>query len=129
MAKKILVIDDDPLVLKSIRKLLEKEGYFIDTAKCAKEALEKVEVQEFQLIICDIRMPEIDGIDLIGDIRRIRKDENKPDIPVIFITGYASEEAPAKADKLGAMDYILKPFDIDKLLNSVKKSLADRDGL
>lgn len=123
MARNILVIDDDPLVLKTIRKLLDKAGYVVETAKTAREGLEKGKNYDFDLIICDVRMPEINGIELITEVREFRKGKNKTEIPVIFITGYASEEAPIQAIKLGAEDYILKPFDIDKLLAAVNNIL------
>ena len=124
MPKSILVIDDDVLVLKTVKKLLDREGYLVEAAKDASEGFEKVKKQEFNLIVCDVRMPSVDGIELIEQVKNFRKSENKPAIPFVFITGYASEEAPIKALKLGAKDYILKPFDIDKLLESVKNNLA-----
>lgn len=120
MAKNILVIDDDALVLKTIRKLLEREGYSVETAKSAREAIEKLSAQGFNLIVCDVRMPEMDGIEFLEEIKK----GNKPQIPIIYITGYASEEAPIKALRLGAKDYVLKPFDMDKLLESVKNNLG-----
>jgi len=123
MAKKILVIDDDPLVCKSLYFLLNREGYLVDIMKNSKEVLEKIKNQDFDLIICDIRMPEIDGIELIRQIKKYRKDSERVNIPVIFITGYASKEAPVKARDLGAESYLLKPFDIDMLLDTVKKIL------
>jgi len=124
MDKKILVIDDDVLVLKTVKKLLDREGYVVEIAKSAQEGLEKIMKQEFNLVVSDVRMPEKDGIELIEQVRQIRKNENKPHLPFVFITGYASEEAPIKALKLGAKDYVLKPFDIDKLLESVKNNLT-----
>jgi len=124
MKQKILLIDDDPLVVKTIKKLVEREDYVIDIAKDANEGLKKGKENDFQLIICDIRMPEINGIQLIKKLREFYRNENKTQIPVIFITGYANEDAPEEALKLGAKDYILKPFDIDKLLNSIKSNLA-----
>jgi CheY-like chemotaxis protein len=103
------------LVLKSLRKLLEKEKYFVETAKSAKEALEKIKNSNFNLIICDIRMPEMNGIEFTEELKK------EKDIPIIFITGYFSEDGPIKAEKLGVKDYILKPFDIDKLLEAIKR--------
>ena len=118
MPKNILVIDDDVLVLKTVKKLLDREGYIVETAKSATEAIEKLKDHVFNLIISDVRMPVMDGIEFL---ERIKK-ENKT--PVIYITGYASEEAPIRALKLGAKDYVLKPFDIDKLLDSIKNNLS-----
>lgn len=124
MGKKILVVDDDALVLKTIRKLLEREGYAVEAVKSARDGVEKIKQQEFDLIVCDVRMPETDGIEMLEQLKEMRKKEGKTDIPIVFITGYASEEAPIKALRLGAKDYVLKPFDMDKLLESVKNNLA-----
>ncbi len=124
MEKKILLIDDDPLILKSVKRLFDKEGYDVETAEEPEEGIEKARNQDFNLIVCDIRMPGIDGIKLITQVKEYRKNNNKKDIPVILITGYSSEEAPIHAIKLGVKDYILKPFDIDKLLKAVKNILT-----
>lgn len=124
MAKRILVIDDDVLVLKTVKKLLDREGYIVETSKNAKEGIEKIKSEDFNLVVCDVRMPETDGIELIEHARELKKSENKPAIPFVFITGYASEETPIRALKLGAKDYVLKPFDMDKLLESVKNNLS-----
>ena len=127
MKKRVLLIDDDPLVLKTIRKLLEREDCLVEAAKTAQEGLEKGKSADADLIICDIRMPETDGIELIRQIKDARKNNGKTEIPVIFITGYASEDAPIQAIKLGAKDYILKPFDLDRLLESVKENLKESE--
>jgi len=124
MPKSILVVDDDVLVLKTMKKLFIREGYDVEIVKTAKEGLELMRNREFNLVVCDVRMPDTDGIELIEQMRDLRKSENKPVIPFVFITGYASEEAPIKALKLGAKDYILKPFDMDKLLESVRDNIA-----
>ncbi len=123
MGNKILLIDDDVLILKTLRKLLEREKYIVESAQTAQEGIEKGGNLDFDLILCDIRIPGTDGIEIIRQIKERRNKENKPEIPVIFITGYASEDAPIGAIKLGAKDYILKPFDLDKLLQSVRDNL------
>ncbi len=125
MAKNILVIDDDPLVLRTLKKLFEREGYGAEAVKTASEALIKAQNQEFQLVVADVRMPGMDGLEFTEEIKEMRKKQNKPQLPIIFITGYSSQEAPVKAQELGIKDYILKPFDVDKLLESVKKYLAE----
>ena len=118
MAKKILVVDDDALVLKSLQRLFLKEGCEVSTAQSGKEALEMVDRADFDLIIVDIRMPEIDGIETVKKIKAIRKNKEKSEIPVIFITGYSDIDAHEKAKELGEL--ILKPFDLIKFLNFVK---------
>ena len=125
--KKILIIDDDPLVLKTLNRLFSREGYIVESAKGAWEGLEKGKNLDVNLVICDVRMPEIDGIELMKKIKEYRKNQNKIIAPVIFITGYASDKAPVEAKKLDARDYLLKPFDLDKLLQSVEENLSRDD--
>ena len=124
MPKKILLIDDDVLVLKSVKKLLESQGYEVVPAKNYEEAIKVAESGNFNLIISDIRMPGDDGIKTVAKVKEIIKQSTKADIPSIFMTGYASEEAPIDAIKLGAKDYILKPFDLDELILSVKRNIG-----
>ncbi len=120
MAKKILVVDDDALVLKSVQNLLKKQGYDVISANSGDTAKEKLFSSSIDLIISDIRMPGKDGITLIKELKEILKRKEAKEIPFIFITGYASEDAPIDAIKLGAKDYLLKPFDLDELMNSIK---------
>lgn len=124
MRKKILVIDDDALVLKSLENLLSREGYKVECARNGVEAKEKLRSSPAHLIICDIRMPDEDGIHVIQNLKRICQEEIKSELPFMFITGYASEEAPIDAIKLGAKDYILKPFDLNELVASVRHHIG-----
>lgn len=123
MSKRILVIDDDPLVLKTLKNLLVKNGYNILAFKDSEQAMSQMLNDDFDLILCDVRMPGLDGIELISQFNKERQKNGRTETPVIFITGYASQEAPIKALKLKAKDYILKPFDLDKLLKAVKDAL------
>ena len=127
--KKILLIDDDALVLKTIRKLLALEGYELFESKCADEALELVKKKTFDLVITDIRMPGLNGMQML---EKMREDQKNKNLPVILITGYANEDAPLEAFRLNAADYILKPFNGDQLLASVRRifdsSPAERRG-
>jgi CheY-like chemotaxis protein len=122
--KKILLIDDDKLVLKSIKKILEQIPYEVLCASDGHTAQDLMFKNQFDLVICDIRMPEQDGIDVIKRLKSYAQSKSVPEIPFIFITGYASEDAPIDAVKLGAKDYLLKPFDLDELLNSVQKNIG-----
>ena len=123
MNKKILLIDDDILVLKTLSKLLTREGYLIESAKTALEGLEKAKNLQVDLIICDIKMPQLDGIELVNELREFNKAEHRHNVPIMFITGYASENLPAEAVRLGITHYIIKPFDLKTLLNSVNSVL------
>ena len=124
MSKNILVIDDDHLVVKSLARLLEREGYSVSGAESGQEALNLIENADFDLIISDVRMPEMNGIETTCNIKDILKEKNKEAIPVIFITGYTSETNYNRAQKLGPTDYIYKPFDKEKFLQSVRSALG-----
>jgi len=126
MEKHILLVDDDPLVLKSLTRLLSTTRYQIEAVKNGREALEKCSLQTFDLAICDIRMPGVDGIEFGKQLRELDRTRNCM-TPLIFITGYASEQAPIEALRLKAVDYVLKPFDIDQLMSIVSKTLKQSE--
>ncbi len=121
MKEKILVVDDEKILLKTLDRLLSKEGYQVTTTDNSYDALDMVKKEFFDLIILDIRMPGMDGISLLKEIRKIQGDGEKS--MVIIITGYASEDVPIKAIKLGADDYIMKPFELDDFLYSVNRNI------
>lgn len=123
MAKKILVIDDEELIIKSLRKLLEKNGFTVFVAKNGQDALIMTEDEEFDLIVADIRMPGMNGVETIETIYNNLKKTNSKKTSVIFITGYADEEIKQKAKNLGPIAYIYKPFDIVELVNKIKGAL------
>ncbi len=121
MKKRILVIDDDDLVRKSIQKLLHIEGYESVCVKDAREALEKLRALDFDLIISDIRMPGMNGVEAIKEARRIFDENSKNQLPIIFITGYADSSLELNAEKLG--EVILKPFDLTRLVMTIREYL------
>lgn len=123
MPKTILVIDDEPLVTRTLERLLKISGYNPVVANSAGEALQKLKENDFDLIISDVRMPGTNGIEAIKEIRECLKQSNKPPAPEIFITGYADEENYQAAVKLEVADYIYKPFDVKELLDTVKRIL------
>ncbi len=118
MAKKILVIDDEELIIKSLKKLLEKNGFIVFVAKNGYDALVITEEEQFDLIIADIRMPGINGVDAVS---AILEKENFRNVPIVFITGYSDEEIKKKAAKLKPLAYISKPFDIEELAVIIEK--------
>lgn len=123
MAKKILVVDDEELITKSLLKLLNKEGYNAIIARSGKEAIEKIK-EEFDLIICDVRMPEMDGIETIKQIRVYLEKSNRKLIPEVLITGYADVDKYDIAMDLEVTDYLYKPFDNNDFLRIVKKTIG-----
>jgi len=116
--KKILVIDDEQIVLDSVKKILGAEDFDVDPAISSREGLERAMKQDYDLVLTDIRMPEIGGMRILRDIKR-----SKPATPVVIFTGYATVQSAVQAMKLGASDYIEKPFTPDMLLTTVKKVL------
>lgn len=124
MPKKILVIDDDPLVIRAIAKYLKSCGYEVESAQSGKEALEKTEKTSFDLIISDIRMPGMDGIETLKRIRESSLQHNKEKAPAIIITGYAGgDDVYRKAGELGIAECIYKPFELDEFIGVIKKNL------
>lgn len=118
MDKKILVMDDDPLVLRTLTKLFNKEGYSVVTAQGGKEALEKITETDFDLVISDIKMAGIDGVETATAIKSYFNKRDKPEIPIVFITGYADIADQKHAQELG--EVLIKPFDNEELLENVR---------
>lgn len=123
MNKNILLIDDNHLVVKSLGRLLESEGYSVVAVESGREALKVIEKMNFDLIISDIRMPDINGVETICKIRESLKRRCKKQIPEIFITGYAEGQSHDKAKELNATDFIYKPFDKNEFLESIAKAI------
>jgi CheY-like chemotaxis protein len=117
MSKNILVIDDDGLVSKSLCDLLHKTGFSADALKNGFDALEVIKDTHIDLIVVDIKMPQINGVELVKKIKEILRAKNKPDIPVVFITGYPDSEEAAQAKALG--EVIAKPFESKEFLDSI----------
>ncbi len=123
MGKPILLIDDDQLVLQSLGALLESRGYEVEKARNGLEALEKAQALELGLVISDIRMPGMDGIEVVQRIREIHKEKQHKPVPEILITGYADENTYLRALKLKITDYLYKPFEMDEFLEIIRKRL------
>lgn len=119
--RRILVIDDDQLVLKSVDKILKQEGYATELAYNAEEAIEKATRDQFDLVISDIRMPGKNGVEAVREIRRLFDEKVKRDIPIIFITGYAEMSDQLKAENMG--EVILKPFNLEHLVMTIREYL------
>lgn len=118
MNETILIVDDDANVRDSIGGVLRDEGYQVETASTGTEAIEKVHTRVPQLVLLDVWMPEMDGIELLE-----RLHSANADLPVIVVSGHGNVETAVRATKLGAVDFIEKPFSIDGLLSSVNRAL------
>lgn len=123
MPKNILIIDDEELIVRSLVKVLEKEGYQVLVAKNGADALVMSQEEKFDLIIADIRMPGINGVDTVESIFTDLRQKQKQEIPVIFITGYADKDIETRAKVLNPVAYIYKPFDIGTLVGKVEEVL------
>ena len=122
MNKRILIIDDEPNVRLSYRAVLEVEGYDVDEASSAATGLEKLIAGRFDLVILDLRMPEMDGLDLLAKMR-----ERGLSTPTVMITAYGDLPHAVKAIKLGAIDFLQKPLKPDELRHLVAEVVARHD--
>ncbi len=119
MNKKLLVIDDEQIVLDSVKRILSKESYTLTLTTKSREGLKLALSEDFDLILTDIKMPEIGGMRVLRDIKR-----EKPETPVVILTGYATVKSAVGAMKLGASDYLEKPFLPDVLLRTIEKVIS-----
>jgi DNA-binding NtrC family response regulator len=119
--KKLLVIDDEPIILEGVRRILEPGSYHVETFASGLAALERIKQETFDLVITDLKMPGMSGLEVLKEIK-----ESQPDLPVIFITGYTSVDGAVEVMKLGAVDYIAKPFTPEEMLSTVKRALEQR---
>lgn len=114
----ILVVEDDPNLLEAIKQLLESACFTVESAPNGQVALEKIASQSFGLILIDMGLPDIFGIELLDQIKKL-----SPSIPCIFLSGHQLERDIVRALELGAEDYILKPFKAGELLARIRKVL------
>jgi CheY-like chemotaxis protein len=115
--KNILVIDDEVAVNNNIRKILQKKGYHVDQAVTKDEALASIASHTYMLILLDLKIPGVQGLELLKSIR-----DNNPQTKVIMITGYASIETAVEAARMGAVDYLPKPFTPEEIRNATEKA-------
>lgn len=115
--KKILVIDDEAIVRISCERALGQEGYEVTSAASGREGLDFLEKNKFGLVLLDLKMPDIDGVEVLNTINR-----KWPDTKVIMITGYSTVEIAVQALRLGAYNFIEKPFTPDTLITAVREA-------
>ena len=116
----ILVVDDDISHCTILQALLRGWGYNVALANSGRQALEQVREQVFDLVLCDVRMAEMDGIATLKEIKALN-----PAIPVLIMTAYSSVETAVEALKTGALDYLIKPLDFDNLQATLEKGWED----
>ncbi len=118
---KILVVDDEAIVCKSCVKVLVPEGYLTTTTQSGREGIEKGSTGDYDVVIVDLKMPDVDGMQVLQAIK-----DKQPDVEVIVITGYSAVSTAVEAMKLGAIDYLPKPFTPDELCVVVNKAMDRR---
>ncbi len=124
MKKKILVIDDEEILTRTFTVLLKRSGYEVCTAENGRDAMAVADAENIDLIICDIRMPGINGVETIQGIQNSLKGKSRKDIPVIFISGFTDPKVEAEAKKLGLLAYLEKPFDNAEILGIIRSKLS-----
>ena len=121
---RVLAVDDEQVVCESIRRVLSLEGYQVTTTTSAREGLDLVRKHEFDLILLDIKMPEVDGIEFLREARAI-----SPEAEILIVTGYATIETADEAMRLGAFDYLEKPVSPPQLTVTAARALDNEAGL
>jgi two-component system response regulator FlrC len=123
MEEELLVVDDEPQMLIAIQETLKQRGYRVTSAGSGMEALRKLRDKYYQLVITDMRMPEVSGLDLLRKVRNL-----SPQTPVILLTAYGTVQNAVDAMRDGAYDYLLKPFSSESLENVVRRALDSIPG-
>lgn len=121
MKSRIMVVDDEAMVRNSLEEILRLEGYDVTAVENGETALNTLQRENFDLILLDLKMPNLEGIDVLKAVARI-----SPDTKVILLTGHGSLESAIDALRLGAYDYLLKPASSSEILSSVARALAKR---
>jgi len=119
MNPRILVVDDEDILIRCYQRILDNSGYQVDYVRSGAEALKRIESSQFDLIILDYLMPEMNGMAVLRTTR-----ETRPDLKVIMVTGLDKAETQTQARDLGVFDYLPKPFDPDDLKRAVARAVA-----
>jgi len=120
-ALSILVVDDDKDVCELLKEALESAGYAVTATNKPEQVVPILKERPFQLVVLDLNMPGKNGLEVLQDIRKFNKS-----IGVVICTGYPSVETAAEAMRLGGADYVLKPFNLERFLEAVKKAIEKR---
>jgi DNA-binding NtrC family response regulator len=115
---RLLIVDDEASLLEFLGLLFREEGYEVTTERAGTAALERLRQESFDLVLCDVMMPDLNGLDLLRELRA-----SDPRTAVIMMTAYSSTRSAIEAMKLGAIDYVAKPFDVEELKVVVQKAV------
>ena len=121
---KILVIEDEAAIRRVLVKILSEENdtYEVDEAEDGLAGIDKIKKDDYDLILCDIKMPKMDGVEVLEAVKKI-----KPEIPMVMISGHGDLDTAVNTMRLGAFDYISKPPDLNRLLNTVRNALDRKE--
>jgi DNA-binding NtrC family response regulator len=117
----LLVVDDEAVIREGMRRILATAGYHVEISASGRTAIEKIQEQDFDVVITDLKMPGMDGIEVLKTIKILQ-----PEVPVIIITGYSTVDTAVDAMKNGAFDYIAKPFTSELILDKLHKAIAHK---
>ena len=128
---KLLIIDDERGIRNTLREILADEGHEVDVAENGKQGLEMAQAKAYDLIFSDIKMPEMDGMEVLKALKNGENDENgdatlNGETPVVMITGHGDVETAVQALKTGAFDFLLKPLDLNRILITTKNALENK---
>ena len=119
---KVLVADDEPVICRTCQRILTDEGYAVETVGSGREALKHLECDQYDVLLMDLKMPEVSGMDVLREVRA-----RALDTAVIVMTGYATVQTAVESMKLGAFDYVPKPFTPDELTIVVRNALERKE--
>ncbi|WP_456474133.1 response regulator [Candidatus Pyrohabitans sp.] len=117
---RILIVDDDPQICETLAEILSDEGFEVEYVLSGEEALQRIDSRYYDVVITDLLLPKIDGMEILTHVRRV-----KPKMQVIMITAFATIENAVEAMKRGANDYIAKPFKINEIQSAIKRVLEE----
>ncbi|WP_457615811.1 sigma-54-dependent transcriptional regulator [Lutibacter sp.] len=122
--KKILIIEDESAIRRVLKKIISEDNdlYQVDEAEDGLEGIEKIMKDDYDLVLCDIKMPKMDGVEVLERVKKI-----KPEIPIVMISGHGDLDTAVNTMRLGAFDYISKPPDLNRLLNTVRNALEKKE--
>ena len=123
---KILVIDDERAIRNTLKEILEFEGYTVEVAENGRAGLDMALANKYDLIYTDIKMPEMDGMEMMQAYRKAAQEQGQEEAPVVMITGHGTVETAVEALKSGAYDFIVKPLDLNRLLVTTQRALEHK---
>lgn len=122
--RKVLVVDDDPVVGKSFNRVLSGKGYAVITASTGQEALDKLDAEDYDVVFTDIKMPGMSGLDMAEQLK-----QRHPWLPVVIVTGYGSPDNEARAEAAGVSGFLRKPLSPEMIEGSAQKALSEKDAV